>query len=286
MLKRVLSILAILIWLAGAVAAPPGPEKETYKGLISAAENLSLQKDRLQATQILVRALQKEKSLAARKELLASLHELSEVLYTEKAQHLFELGESLRLGQPALALERYGEALRLEPGNIAVLRAMARAQLTLGTCDRVSDTAAQGLELNPYSEELLLLRAQALSCLSRTKDSKLVLEKIDVKKSPLRFYFEAVRVQNLVFEDKLGLAEEDLKKLIEQDPTFAESYYWMGQIKAKQKSDPLEWNQKYVRLCQALTPAIRRKYVNEPRLCLERKNVEQQIEQLQAGETT
>ncbi|HEX4922682.1 MAG TPA: hypothetical protein VFV50_01300, partial [Bdellovibrionales bacterium] len=267
-------------------AAPAAPARETYKDLITAAQNLSLQKDRLQATQILTRALQKEKSLAARKELLTSLGELSEVFYTEKAQHLFELGESLRFDQPALALERYSESLKLEPGNISVLRAMARAQLALGACDRVSETAAQGLELNPYSEELLLLRAQALSCLFKTKDSKLVLDKADTKKSPLRFYFEAVKIQNLVFEDKLGMAEEDLKKLIEQDPAFPESYYWMGQIKMKQKAEPLEWNQKYVRLCQALTPATRRKYVNEPRLCLERKNVEQQIEQLQTGEST
>jgi hypothetical protein len=165
-----------------------------------------------------------------------------------------------------------------------VIKGQGRAQLALGGCEKVSEMAQQGLELNPFSEDLQLLKAQALACLARTKDSKLVAEKIDPKKSPLRFYFDVVKVQNLYFEEKLGMAEEELKRIIESDPNFPESYYWMGQIKTKQKVDPIEWNQKYVKLCQSMTPAIRRKYIFEPRLCLEKKNIEQILEQTQTSE--
>jgi predicted Zn-dependent protease len=274
--------------LAGAFAwaTPTQAPKETYKDLIAIAQNLSLQKDRLQATQILNRALQKEKSLLARKELLSALGELSEVFFTEKTQQLFELGESLRFESPQSALDRYNEALKIEPGNVSILKAIGKTQLALGTCDKVLDMTQQALDMNAYAEDVQLLRAQALSCLMKTKDSKLLIEKMDLRKSPLKFYFDIVKVQNLVFEDKFGMAEEELKKLIDQDTKFPETYYWMAQIKLKQKADAMEWNQKYVRLCENITPATRRKYSYEPRLCLERQNVEQTIEQSQTSDPT
>ncbi|MEQ1876761.1 MAG: hypothetical protein ABL958_08945 [Bdellovibrionia bacterium] len=281
-----LSFLACSIGAASAFAETGTTPKETYKDLIAVAQNQSLQKDRLLATQTLVRALKKEKSLVARRELLSALNDLSEIFYSDKTQQLFELGESLRFDSPQGALERYNEALKLEPGNVSVLKGIGRAQLTLGTCERVIEVTQQALDIHPFSDDLQLLRAQALSCLVRTKDSRGVIEKIDVRKSPLKFYFEIVKVQNLVFEDKFGLAEEEIKKLIDTDPKFPEAYYWMAQVKTRQKTDALEWNQKYVRLCQAITPAQRRKYGPEPRLCSERRNVEQALEQAQSGENT
>ena len=275
------------MFFALACAAETGtPLKESYKDLIAVAQNKSLAKDRLPATQTLILALKKEKSLVARKELLSALTDLSEVFYSDKAQQLFELGESLRFDSPQTALEKYGEALKLEPGNVSILRGIGRAQLALGTCEKVSDVAQQAMEMNPFADDLQLLRAQALSCLVRTKDSRAVIEKIDTRKSPLKIYFEVVKIQNLVFEDKFGLAEEELKKLIDADPKFPEGYYWMAQVKTRQKIEATEWNQKYVRLCQAITSAQRRKYGPEPRLCSERKNVELALEQAQSGENS
>ncbi len=283
-MRRDLFVFILLFSFGNSWAQTSATPKETYKDLISIAQNLSLQKDRLQATQTLVRALRKEKSLVAKRELLSALTDLSEVFYSDKAQQIFESGESLRFDTPQTSVERYAEALKLEPGNVSVLRGLGRAHLALGACDRALDVAQQAMEMNPYPDDLQLLKAQALSCLAKTKDSRGVLEKIELRKSPLKFYFDVVKVQNLIFEDKLGMAEEDLKKLLETDAKFPEAYYWMAQIKSKQKADSLEWNQKYVRLCQSLTPALRRKYNPEPRLCLEQKNAQQLIDQSQAGE--
>jgi tetratricopeptide (TPR) repeat protein len=280
-MKLLMLVLLIPVWTFA-----EGPIKESYKDLVTIAQNLSLQRDRIQATQLLVRGLKKEKSTVARKELIRVLNELSDVFYTDKAQQLFELGESLRFENPQMALDRYNEALKIEPGNLNIIRGIGRAQLALGVCDKVSEMAQTAFDMNPFADDLVLMRAQALSCLAKTKDSKQAIEKIDLKKSPLKFFFETVKVQNLFFEDKLGMAEEELKKLIEQDPLFPESYYWMAQIKGKQKVDSTEWSQKYVRICQSMTSQVRRKYSLEPRLCLERKNVEQLMEQNQTGENS
>lgn len=280
------SIFIICFGVPTLAADTISSQKETYKDIISIAQNLSLQKDRLQATQTLIRALKKEKSLVARKELISALSDLCEIFYSDKTQQLYESGESLRFESPQTALDRYNEALKLEPGNVSVLRGIGRAQLALGACDKVLESAQLALEANPFSEDLQLLKAQALSCLVRTKDSRGVVEKLDLKKSPLKFYFDVVKVQNLIFEDKFSLAEEELKKLIETEPKFPESYYWMAQIKAKQKMDALEWNQKYVRLCQTIAPMEKRKFGAEPRLCVERKNVEQAIELAQSSEAS
>jgi hypothetical protein len=103
---------------------------ETYRDLIQKAQNLTLQRDRLQTSQILLRGLQREtKGSVAYRELARALNELTTVFYTEKAQTYFVSGESLMMAHPHDATAPLQEALKLEEGNVAVLRALARAHL-------------------------------------------------------------------------------------------------------------------------------------------------------------
>ncbi len=70
------------LFLSVAIAVTPAPAKkvEGYKDLISKARHLTFQRDRLQATQVLIRGIQREpKNTNAHKELLAALDELSGV---------------------------------------------------------------------------------------------------------------------------------------------------------------------------------------------------------------
>src|SRR4051812_15574321 len=93
---------------------PAKSKTESYKDLISKARHLTFQRDRLQATQVLVRGLQHEaKNSAAYKELLSELNELSEVFYTEKAQSIFLAADAMEIEKPKDAIEKFNEALRL-----------------------------------------------------------------------------------------------------------------------------------------------------------------------------
>src|SRR4051812_12466574 len=106
-------IFALLFSFSAYAADGSKAQTESYKDLISKARHLTFQRDRLQATQVLVRGLQHEpKNSTAHKELLATLDELSGVFYTDKAQGLFFAAEGLELDKTKDAIEKLNEALR------------------------------------------------------------------------------------------------------------------------------------------------------------------------------
>ena len=106
---------------------------ETYKDLIQKAQNLTLQRDRLQTSQLLVRGIKREaRASQAAKELMKALDELTTVFYTEKAQTAFVAGDSIIENKPKEAIEHFLTAQRLEDGNLATLRSLTRAYLILG----------------------------------------------------------------------------------------------------------------------------------------------------------
>lgn len=252
-------------------------KRETYSDLIKKAQNLSLQKDRLQAAKILTRAIRKEHG-SARRELLAALKELTEIFYSEKAQQLYELGESIKTSSAPTAIERFGEALKLEFNNVQILRVMARAELSIAACDRALDLSNQALDTNPFEEDIILLKAQSLACLNRSAEVNQLLDQTDYKKSSFRIYFDLVRAQTYLFEEKAQQAESFVDRVISVDSKYPESYYWLALIKAKLKKEALDAKQKYVSLCLNVSADLRRKYQFEPRLCLEKKNIEAEVE--------
>jgi len=251
--------------------------RETYRDLISKAQNLSLQKDRLQATKILTRAALKEKG-HGKKELIQALTELSEVFYTDKGQQTFELGRSLDEASPVTAIERYNEALGLEPNNTAILKALARSNIAASHCDRGLDSAVQGLSINPFDEELVLLRAQSTVCLNKIDYPKLVQELAEVKQAELKLYSDLLKGKVLLTEGKLPAAEVQIDKLVSMDSRFPESHYYLGLLKQKLGKNFFEHFQKYVSLCSELTPERRRKYWLEPRLCMDKLKAEAELE--------
>jgi tetratricopeptide (TPR) repeat protein len=259
--------------------------QETYKDIISKAKNLSLQKDRLQATKILIRAAQKERG-SAKKELIQTLQELSELFYTEKGQQLFELGQSLKFTALSTSIERYQEALQLEPSNVEVLRALTRAHLTLGACERSLEFSQMLLDSNPFDEEHTLLRLQSIFCGNQVAATKETLETADVKRVELKIYFDMMRAQALITEEKLTSAEQLLEKIVLQDKAYPESFLLLANLKKRQKKDFLEPAKKYLDLCKGLNPQTRTKYRFEPRLCTEEKKVEAEVEESETKRTT
>jgi tetratricopeptide (TPR) repeat protein len=267
-----LKVLALIF-----IFSVPAWSVETYRDLITKAQNLSLQKDRLQATKILSRATLKEKG-PNRKELILALKELAEIFYSDKGQQTFELGRSLDDSAPSNAVDRYNEALALEPGNTSILKALSRAYASLILCDKGLESANQGLAINPFDDELILLKAQNAVCLKKTEYSKLVSDLSDLMKTNLKIHADFLKAKALFVEGKLPAAEAQIDKTLTADPKFPESHYYLGLLKLKNGKDATEHFQKYVSLCSDLNAEKKRKYRAEPRLCAEKTKAEAEIE--------
>lgn len=248
--------------------ADAAPTRETAQDLVIKAQNLALQKDRLQATRLLIRGVEKEAG-EGRKKLLAALKEISEIFFTEKGQQVFERGQTLRGAALPSAIEKLREAWALEVGNTVVGRALVRSLLQAGQCEEASELADKVLSYNPYSEELSLSLSQALICNGKVPDGLIILKRLEQRKGPLRLYVETLKAQAALFDGKLDVASEHLRKAEDLDSLFPEIHYWRGQVLLKSKVDPRASLEKYVALCAKVEPKIRLKYEAEPRLCLE-----------------
>lgn len=249
-------------------AAAPVATTETYQNLIEKAQNLSLQKDRLQASQILVRAIaQQSRGSTAYRELTRSLDDLMTTFYTERAQSTFTAAESNLPDKPKEAIEGFTEALRLEDGNVTILKALSRAHLSLGECDKADGFVRAAEGLDPYAPEVQLLRLQVLDC----QKSSLLAEKLAGPLDP------AVDVRGLQIKDFLRRDEIKRAKAVDEQweksaPEYPEVYYWKWMIsKTEDGSGPAKPDraaaQKYVQLCQNLTPRKRKSYNLDVDLC-------------------
>ena len=265
----------------------PSRQQETYQDLIQKAQNLTLQRDRLQASQILNRAIAREpKTSQGFKELTKALQDLTTVFYTERAQAAFVAGEANLPLKPKEAIDSFQEALRLEDGNVAVLKALARVYLVQGECEKADGYIKSAEALDSYSPEVLLLRLQAWDCSQATSflDEKAF--------SPEA---QAPLIENSVrgLQMKIHLRKSEFKKakaLLDKWSAAAKDYpevsYWMFELSRAQgassgtgagtpnHSVDRAAAQRYVQLCQNLTPRKRKSFNLDVDLCKAKEVVE------------
>ncbi len=243
-------------------------QKESYKELISKSQNLSLQHDRLQACQVLIRALQKEaKSTPGYLELKASLESLSTLFYTDQAQAIFSQGESLFDTKTKDAIEKYQEALKLEEGNVAILRALARAQLRTDDCRGAESTIKSAETYDSGSAEIYLLKLQSYQC---RKDELSLGGAIESRMSE----HENVEKYLKVFSVEANFLKKDFKKAKSllnaweaQSPDYPEVHFWKWKISSAQGASDKASGQKYLQLCKAMTPRKRKMFNLDVDLC-------------------
>jgi tetratricopeptide (TPR) repeat protein len=266
------------------VAAPAVEEHsengqlETYQDLIQKAQNLTLQQDRLQTSQVLLRGLQHEiakgeraKSGTAYKEIAHALDELTSVFYTEKAQNLFADGESQSDLRPRDAIEPFQEALKSEDRNVSVLKALARVHLKLDECDKADLRVKQAEEVNPVAAEVKLLRLQVLFCQKNYEALSLKLSAHDPELEPVEKFTRALQMQDILHQKE---PKKDLKKaraLVNtweaQYPDDPEVYNWKWQLSKVNGSPDRVAAAKYSQLCQNLTPRKRKSFSLDVDLC-------------------
>lgn len=243
--------------------------QESYKDLIQKAQNLTLQHDRLQASQVLIRSIQREqKGSVAHKELMKTLEELTTVFYTERAQSTYVLGESLIETKPREAIDAYAEALRLEDGNVAALKALARAHLFLSECDKADGYVRSAEGLNPFSPEVILLRVQVLGC-SKNSDgleAKMAAAQTDLE--PLMKYARGVEIKDLARRKEYKRAKALLASWETLAPGYPEVLFWKFEL-SRLSSAPIERSAavQYSQACQNMTARTRKSFNLDVELC-------------------
>lgn len=249
--------------------------KESYIDIIQKAQSLTLQKDRLQATQVLVRVIRSEGyNKKAQEELKKNLNDISTLFYTEKTQRVFEYAKSLLREPPPEAAEKFKEALAAEADNALILLWSARLSMLQGKCDEAGVFVTKGLEINPFYEPLQLADLQAQACrqtieaLNKSASEYKHLE----EKYPL--YFNMILVQKFFIQKQYPEASYHIEKAKQIDKEFPEIYFWESQILEKQELVFKDAASRYVRSCKTISKADYMKYELEPRLCHEYKNFE------------
>jgi tetratricopeptide (TPR) repeat protein len=241
---------------------------ETYRDLIQKAQNLTLQRDRLQTSQVLSRALGREaKGSTAFKELVRALDELTGVFYTDKAQNLFAVAETNSENKPREAIDNYLEALRIEDGNVTVLKALARAYLRAGDCDRADSTVKSAESVNGFSVEVKLLRLQVIDC---QKKPELLTSQLSSTVADLEAaepFSKGLQMKDLLRRKDLKKAKSALAQWENQNPENPELYYWKWQYGKQAGAEDRSAALRYSQLCQNMSARKRKSYNLDVDLC-------------------
>lgn len=252
-------------------------KSETYKDIIEKAYNLSLQRDRTQALNILSSAIRKENRPQAVSELKKTVKEVSNIFFSDKSQQLFETGVSLRRTDLNQSLDKVSEAARIEPDNFQIVIEMARLMIAKGDCKAGLETVKKQLSVVPFDEDLKLTQAQALACQSKWSEYQVVYDSVAVKKSPLQEYWYSLEVQKFLDQNNLQKTHESLSLLKKSDDKFPESYYWQWKVPFSQKRMNVELAQKYVMTCKNISANQYRQYMIDPMLCRRVTEVEAEL---------
>lgn len=250
-----------------AVSAETKSKKaETSKDIIEKAYNLSLQKDRPQAITILVNAIKQENNRSGNTvELKKVLQQISYVFYSDRAQQTYELALSLRKTDPAQALQKMNEALRMETDNLTLFTEMQRMVLLKGDCSTALDNIVKGRVRDPFDEHLLLLQAQAQACLGNWEDYKKTRDSLDIKKSNLQRFWLGLEIELALYEKSLTKAKEQMAVLQKLDSKYPELLYWQWRVASGADKGVLA--QKYVKECKNISATVYRQYMTDVNLC-------------------
>jgi hypothetical protein len=208
------------------------------------------------------------------------LEELSSVFYTDKAQAIFSQGESLVDLKTKDAIDKFQEALKLEEGNMSVLKAIARAQLRLDDCRGADATLKSAESYDSVSGEVQLLKLQTLKC---QKDFEALSEKLTSKDLDIEGFERYTKA--FVLDD--AIRKKDFKKVRQilaswesLAPDYPEVYFWKWQIGLELNTPERLSGEKYLQLCKALSVRKRKSFNLDVDLCKNTDEVEAKIKTL------
>ncbi len=250
---------------------------ETYKDIIEKAYNLSLQKDRQQALNILTAAIARESRPLAQAELKKAALDVAHVFLSDKAQQLYETSLSLKKADLSQATSKLAEAQRIEPDNLTIVIESARLQIAKNDCSNAQEGLAKSLKLVSFDEELKLTNAQAQACSGQWLEFAKNPESVDAKKSPFQKYWMALTIEQQLKLKNLTKASEFSLNLTKLDAKYPEAHYWGWKVSQALKKSNVELAQKYVMACKNISASQYRQYMIDPMLCRRTTEVEGDI---------
>lgn len=245
---------------------------------IEKAQALAVKKDRAGAAKVLNQAIENTTPpLRGRSRLIEAQIGIAKLFFTDKGQKLFEAAQSSMYDNPDIALNQYREAMNLEGENLLVVDNIARIQLAKLDCAGAGQTLQAARKLYPYAPEPAVLELRALVC---QKNFETFREK--VKSTPPLDKGQDAYVQFLVAQDLMQQkmwrkASDVLTKVSEEEPLFPETYYLLMRAGQEIGRDTEPWAQRYISLCKGITSRERKKFSLEPRLCVNIKEVEDDL---------
>lgn len=277
LIRAVLATALSILTLSSSFAQTKTSKSETYKDIIEKAYNLSLQRDRQQALNILSSAISRESRPQAVSELKKTVSEVSHIFFSDKAQQLFETGVSLRKTDVNQALDKVTEAARIEPDNFAIINEQARLMVAKGDCKAAQEVVQKQLNTVNFDEELKLSMAQALACQGKWVDYQKVADTVTIKKSPQQKFWWALEVDKNLGLKNFVKAQEAAGSLKKTDEKYPEAAYWLWKVdQTQKKTNPME-AQKYVMSCKNISANQYRQYMIDPMLCRRLTEVEGEL---------
>lgn len=261
---------------AAPAAKPLAPKSlETYQDIIDKAFTLSLQRDRAHAIQILTQSIKKESAKGSPPpDLLLALEEVASSFYGEKSQQYFEQSLSFRRNEPARALQKLGDALKLEPDNLQVLAEQGRLQIMIGDCSSAMGVGEKLFSDLQSLEISHLILAQSSVCAGKLERARKAKEGVDLKKSIYQIYWAMADTELSFRSGQMPAAKESLAEALKIDSEFPETQYWLWKLDSEGTKPSEKAAQKYLSLCKSLSPRSARKYLNEPMMCRRTAEVE------------
>ncbi|WP_413576442.1 hypothetical protein ACLVWU_00200 [Bdellovibrio sp. HCB290] len=252
-------------------------KSETYKDIIEKAYNLSLQKDRQQALNILTAAIARETRPAAQTELKKAALDVAHIFFSDKAQQLYETSISLKKTELNQALGKLNEAQRIEPDNLTILTELARLHIAKNDCSNAFDLLVKPMKMIPFDDELRLANAQSQVCLGQWLEYAKNPESLDSRKSPYQKFWMVLGIEQQLKLKNLSKASELAQNLVKLDVKYPESHYWVWKVSQVLKKSNVDEAQKYVMACKNSSASQYRQYMIDPMLCRRTTEVEGEI---------
>lgn len=253
-----------------------------------ARENLSQKHDRTGAVKLLLEAIEDEKVVSKKQELIKEVQRISKIFISNEGQKQFELAESLRYSGQGAYLSKYQEALKTEGPNVVVLLGQALGYLGMKNCKFAKEVLDEIASINPFWEEAKLLRDRTEVCLGQPKSEGQTKVEAESPKE-LALYKKIMLAQRAFNEGQLQSSLKWAREAITSDPSFPMGYFWAWRAITKEEDVKegelvgLDEAQNYLAICKGLSPAVKRKYYLEPDICTETESVEDFVKKMESA---
>jgi hypothetical protein len=263
-------------------------KSESYKDIITKAQNLVLQKERSQAIDLLFQSL-KQESLkgTAFREIKKNMASIARAFMFEKAQQAYELAISMRRQDAAQAYKTIKDGLNYEPDNLNLLLILARTEVTKNECLAARETFNRIKKSLWVDEEVQLLQAQILFCGKESNEiqSSVTLDlTVSEWQRPQGQSFNHGLYWDFLELKKYEILKNDIKlqekaKSLESSvvKNHPDLFYWKWRASSRTDIRKNQLGQKYILSCQGLSQRQNREYLIDPFLCQRVSDVEREI---------